>query len=142
MELTLNLVWVCVAIAGILAQIVLLSRAAAPSDRQGSNWRKIVAMVCVLVILFFVISMTDDLHDQALLLEERRLSQVEAGPGTRAHSAPARFVSADFFLFHFPVPLSPLMPTVRRLMERPAFLFVAAAESESLCGRAPPLPLA
>jgi hypothetical protein len=142
MELTLNLVWVCVAIAGILAQIVMLSRAAVPSDRQGSNWRKIVAMVCVLVILFFVISMTDDLHDQALLLEEPKLSQVEAGPGTRAHSAPARLVHADFLLFHFPEPLSPSMPALRRLMEHPAFLFAAAAESESLCGRAPPLPLA
>jgi hypothetical protein len=94
------------------------------------------------VILFFVISMTDDLHDQALLLEERKLSQVEAGPGTRAHAAPARFVSADFVLFHFPVPLSPAMPAVRRLMERPAFLFAAAAEYETLCGRAPPLALA
>jgi hypothetical protein len=142
MELTLNLVWVCVAIAGILAQIVMLSRAAAPAGRQGSNWRKIVAMACALVILFFVISMTDDLHDQALLLEERKLSRVTAGTGTRTHAAPARLVSADFLLFHFPVPLSPPMPAVWRLMERPAFLFVAAAESESLCGRAPPLPLA
>jgi hypothetical protein len=142
MELTLNLVWVCVAIAGILAQIVMLSRAAAPADRRASNWRKIVAMACALVILFFVISMTDDLHDQALLLEERRLSQVEAGTGTRAHAAPARFVSADFLLFHFPLPLSPPMPAVRRLMERAAILFAAAAESESLCGRAPPISLA
>jgi hypothetical protein len=142
MELTLNLVWVCVAIAGILAQIVMLSRAGALAGRQASNWRKIVAMVCALVILFFVISMTDDLHDQALLLEERKLSQIEAGPGTRAHSAPARFVSADFLLFHFPVPPSPPMLAVGRLMERPAFVFAAAAESESLCGRAPPLPLA
>jgi hypothetical protein len=142
MELTLNLAWVCVAIAGILAQIVMLSRTAAPADGQGSNWRKIVAMASALVILFFVISMTDDLHDQALLLEERKLSQVEAGPGTRAHSAPARLVSADFLLFHFPVPLSPPMPAVRRLVERPAFLFAAAAESEGLRGRAPPFPLA
>jgi hypothetical protein len=142
MELTLNLVWVCVAIASILAQIVMLTRAAAPADRQTSNWRRIVAMACVLVILFFVISMTDDLHDQALLLEERKLSQVEAAPGTRAHYAPARFVSADFLLFHFPLPLSPPVPAIRRLVERPAFLFVAAAESESLCGRAPPLSLA
>jgi hypothetical protein len=142
MELTLNLVWVCVAIAGILAQIVMLSRAAAPADRQRSDWRKVVAMVCALVILFFVISMTDDLHDQALLLEERKLSQVEAGPGTRAHSALARLVSADFLLFHFAVPLSPAAPAVRRLIELPAFLFAAAAERESLCGRAPPLPIA
>jgi hypothetical protein len=99
-------------------------------------------MTCALVILFFVISMTDDLHDQALLLEERKLSQVEAGRGTRAHAAMARFVSADFLLFHLPMPLSPAMPAARRLMERPAFLFAAAAEHETLRGRAPPLALA
>ena len=141
MELTLNLVWVCVAIAGILAQIVMLSRAAAPADRQASNWRKIVAMVCALVILFFVISMTDDLHDQALLLEERKPSQVADGTGTRAHSASARSVPADFLVFHLPVPLCPPMPAARRLVESAEFQFAAAIDCESLSSRAPPLSL-
>jgi hypothetical protein len=142
MELTLNLVWVCVAIAGILAQIVMLSRACTPADREAGNWRKIVAMSCALVILFFVISMTDDLHDQALLLEERKLSQVEAATGTRAQAAPARFVHADFLLFHLPAPLSPPLPAVRRPVEPGKSLCAAAIECESLCGRAPPISLA
>jgi hypothetical protein len=142
MELTLNLVWVCVAIAGVFAQIVMRSRASAPADRQANNWRKIVAMVCALVILFFVISMTDDLHDQALLLEERRLSRVAAGAGTRAHSASPRYVPADFLVFHLPMPLSPSPPSVRRLVDPAEFLFAAAIECESLCGRAPPVSLA
>ena len=142
MELTLNLVWVCVAIAGILAQIVMLSRASAPADCQASNWRKIVAMVCVLVILFFVISMTDDLHDQALLLEERKLSQVAAEARTRAHSAAARFVSPDFLMFDLAVPPAPPLPAVRRLMEPAKLLFAGAIECENLRGRAPPVSLA
>jgi len=141
MELTLNLVWVFVAIAGILAQIVMLSRAATVADRQASNWRKIVAMVCALVILFFVISMTDDLHDQALLLEERKLSQVAAEARTRAHSASARLTPADFLLFHLPLLLPP-RPAARRLVEPAEFLFAAAVECESRSGRAPPLSLA
>ena len=142
MELTLNLVWVCVAIAGILAQIVMLSRASAPAGRQANNWRKIVAMVCALVILFFVISMTDDLHDQALLLEERKLSRVTGSTGTRAHSASPRYAPADFLVFHLPMPLSPPQPAVRRLVEPAEFLFAARFESESLSGRAPPVSLA
>ena len=142
MELTLNLVWVSVAIAGILAQIVMQSRAATVADRQASNWRKIIAMVCALVILFFVISMTDDLHDQALLLEERKLSQVAADEArTRAHSASTRLTPADFLLFHLPLPLPP-RPAARRLVEPAEFLFAAAAECESRSGRAPPLSLA
>lgn len=142
MELMLNLVWVCVAICGILVQIVMLSRVAATGNRQVSNWRKTVAMGCALVILFFVISMTDDLHDQALLLEESKLSRITAATETRAHFLSARSILVDFLFFHSPLPLAPPLPTVRRLVEPAKFVFAAAIECENLCGRAPPLSLA
>ena len=75
MELTLNLVWVCLAIGAILAQIVMLSSSGASLRRPESYLRKLVAMGCALVILFFVISMTDDLHNQQVLVEDRKSSR-------------------------------------------------------------------
>ena len=142
MELTLNLVWVCVAIVGILAQMVMLSRTAAPSERAASHCRKIVAMVCSLVILFFVISMTDDLHNQEILIEERKVSQMAAGADAPGPAASGRSIAADFLLFFPPEDSSPALPVARRLLEASESLFVAAIEGETCCGRAPPISLA
>ncbi len=142
MELTLNLVWVCVAIVGIFGQIVMLSRTAASSEPPASYCRKIVAMVCSLVILFFVISMTDDLHDQEVLVEERKASRMVAGTDVPGTAASARSISVDFFLFFPPEAFSPTLPAVRRLLEPSKSLFVAAIEGKTLGGRAPPVSLA
>ena len=142
MELTLNLVWVCVAIAGILAQMVVLSRSAASSERAASHCRKVIAMVCSLVILFFVISMTDDLHDQEILIEERKGSRVSAGTDAPGPAASALSIAADFLLFFPRKDFSPALPVVRRLLEPADSLFVAAIETETCCGRAPPVSLA
>lgn len=141
MELTLNLVWVCVAVAGIFAQAVVLSRATASSDGHASTRQKIVAMGCALVILFFVISMTDDLHNQQVLVEERKGSRITTVMGAALPSASARAVSVDFFLFFPPdVPSFTLGPMGSVLSSRES-LFVAVVEGESLCGRAPPVSL-
>lgn len=142
MELTLNLVWVCVAIAGILAQMVVLSRSAASSERAASHCRKIIAMVCSLVILFFVISMTDDLHDQEILIEERKGSRVSAGTDAPGPAASARSIPVDFVLFFPPEAFFPTLPIVRRALESSESPFVAGIEGESLRGRAPPVSLA
>lgn len=138
MELTLNLVWICVAIAGILVQMVMLFRASAASEHPGRKCRKIIAMACTLVILFFVISMTDDLHDQALLLEERKSSGTAAGTKISARLSSDRLTSIDFLLFFPPAASSASLSTVGRLFEPSEFLFAGAIERESLSGRAPP----
>jgi hypothetical protein len=141
MELTLNLVWVCVAIAGILVQIVMLSRTSA-SSQPASHGRKIIAMGCTLVILFFVISMTDDLHDQALLLEERKISRITAGAKSSARLPSDRLTSFDFLLFLPPAAFSAPFPTVRRLVAPSVFVVATAIDLESPSGRAPPISLA
>lgn len=141
MELTLNLVWACVAIAGILAQLVMLSRAAASAERTASSWRKIVAMGCVLVILFFVISMTDDLHGQEILIEEKRLSRMTMAGATNVPGpvASARSIPTGFLAFFPPESFSPSLPVVRRLLEPSKWQFPAAAEQRTIRGRAPPV---
>src|SRR5258708_23477935 len=99
MELALNLAWLCVAIVGSGLLCRSLSRAAACPNRPASNWRKIVAMCCALIILFFVISMTDDLHDQEIVLEENNASRIVPVPRISALSAAAHSISAVFLVF-------------------------------------------
>jgi choline-glycine betaine transporter len=142
MELTLKLVWVCVAIAGILAQIVMLSRAAASLDWRATT-RQIVAMGCALVILFFVISMTDDLHDQAILFEEKKPSRVLSEMANPAPSSAAQAVPFVFLLSVSPGSLTVALPAVRKLIDPPQQVLTAALVlREAIDWRAPPLSLA
>lgn len=141
MEQTLNLVWACVAIAGILAQLVMLSRAAASAERTASSWRKIVAMGCVLVILFFVISMTDDLHDQAILFEEKKPSRI-LSEITRPTLSPSQEVSFVFLLFFSNPSVTPDLTAARRPLDPRQARFTPAVVNDGIEGRAPPLPLA
>lgn len=139
MELTLNLVWVCVAIAAVLAQIATFSHNAALARQPAGYSRKIIAMGCALVILFFVISMTDDLHDQQVLIEERKASRIVSGMETTAHPGSARCIPIDFLLFFPPASFSLSLPAGRRGIEPSEFLFAATIDPESLCSRAPPV---
>jgi hypothetical protein len=142
MELTLNLVWLCVAIVGLKLLWGSLSRADAHSDRSPSHWRKIVAMSCTLVILFFVISMTDDLHDQEVFVEESKSSRILSGMDASSPAAPGPVVPLVFLLFFALVSVVPAVPAVRRLVELSEDLFPATIHSARLCGRAPPASLA
>lgn len=138
MELTLNLIWVCVAIAGILAMMAVLSRARA-SDGHASTRQKIVAMCCALVILFFVISMTDDLHGEAILFEEKKPSRVlfevaKPAPRSSVPAVPFIFLQLVFF-----ASLTTDLPAIRRSIHGSRVLVVASVLPESVDGRAPPL---
>ena len=141
MELTLNLVWVCVAVAGILALAVVLPRAAASSEARASILQKTVAMGCALVILFFVISMTDDLHNQAILFEEKKPSRVLSEITNPAPSSTAHLVPFVFLLFVSCVSLLVDLPLVRRHSDSPRVLIVLSLRGP-VEGRAPPLSLA
>ena len=141
MELTLNLVWVCVAIAGILAQAIVLSRTTTSPERPVTPLQKIVAMCCALVILFFVISMTDDLHNQQVLVEERKGSRIVAAMGAPAPPASARAFSTDFLLFLPPAAFSLSLFAASWLLQPFESRFPATVEQQTVCGRAPPLSL-
>jgi hypothetical protein len=138
MELALNLVWVGVALLGFVLLRTKLSRAAGLSAREPSNGQKIIAMTCTVVILFFVISMTDDLHEQQLAVEESRSSRVtfESATPTRVSAHP--IVTNAFPLFFVPVLSSPNFSTAIKLLEPLEVSFTAAISRRSLCRRAPP----
>jgi hypothetical protein len=138
MELALNLVWLCVAIVGIVLQFIVLSRAATPSDQPPSHWRKIIAMGCTLVILFFVISMTDDLHDQEIVIEESKPSRIMSGTSTPSQPSPDRVVPVVFLLNFAAAGLTSALPAARRPVEPQVLSFAATIVCARLCGRAPP----
>jgi hypothetical protein len=144
MELALNLIWVCVALAGCALLAVNLSRASGCPAGRPSNRQKIIAMSCALIILFFVISMTDDLHDQEIFVEESKSLRVINGSTSPALAAAHSTVPPPFLLF-FSFTRSSFnfaLPAVRRLLEPLEVLSPAAIHCEVLSGRAPPTSLA
>jgi hypothetical protein len=142
MELALNLVWVCVAIVGIGLLGRSLSHTTACPDRPASHWRKIVAMSCALIILFFVISMTDDLHEQEIAVEENKSSRIVLTAALSAASAPGHAITAVFLVDPALADFAHALPSVRRPVDRPKVISAAAILCNRLHGRAPPASLA
>jgi hypothetical protein len=66
MELLLNLTWLLLA---IICSVALLRRAQ-KDPNSAQLWIFITAVVCIMVLLFPVISMTDDLHAEVFTAEE------------------------------------------------------------------------
>jgi hypothetical protein len=144
MELTLNLIWVCVVLAGCALLVGNLSRASRCPAGRPSNRQKIIAMSCALIILFFVISMTDDLHDQEIFVEESKSLRVINGSTSPSLAAAHSTVAPPFLLF-FSFTRSSFnfaLPAVRRLLEPLEVLSPAAIHCDALSGRAPPTSLA
>jgi hypothetical protein len=83
MELFLNLLWVLIA-AGAIGVWRICWRCQKPRTRR-DTFREWTAMGCALVLLFFVVSLTDDLNATAMLLDEcsagRRQSISSHHPG-------------------------------------------------------------
>jgi hypothetical protein len=78
MELLLNLVWVAIA---LMAFCVLLRKRSAERDRHNASCATAcLALACMLVLLFPVVSASDDLHPAQAVLEEatKRFQQLSA----------------------------------------------------------------
>ena len=66
MELVLNLAWLLVALVSAMG----LLRYARNEANPRNVWIVATAMLCIVVLLFPVISMTDDLHAEVFMAEE------------------------------------------------------------------------
>jgi hypothetical protein len=78
MELLLNLVWVAIAVASFC---VLLRKRGTESQYRTVPYAKAwLALACVLVLLFPVVSASDDLHPAQAVLEDatKRIQQLAA----------------------------------------------------------------
>jgi hypothetical protein len=72
MELFLNLLWLAVALAGVGVWWTRWSRSARARGGRRESLRGAVGLSCVLVLLFFAISLTDDLHAVPAVDEDAR----------------------------------------------------------------------
>jgi hypothetical protein len=142
MELALNLVWVVLTLLGFALLGMNRSRASARSSYEHSERQKIIAMTCTVVILFFVISMTDDLHEQQMAVEESRSSRLtlESATPTRIDAHP--IVTHAFMLVMVSARSIFNLSSARLLLEPIESSFTAAISRRSLCRRAPPVLLA
>ncbi len=73
MELFLNLLWLLIAVSAFGAWHMHVSGGGrAPGNQRRRGW---IALACSLVLLFFVISMTDDLHAEVMVVEDANTSR-------------------------------------------------------------------
>lgn len=83
MEATLNLLWLVIALAAVWLWRFRWS--VSRQDRKHSLKIEAVAMVCVLALLFPVISLTDDLHPETVAVDaasgKRNACLIAAGAG-------------------------------------------------------------
>jgi hypothetical protein len=89
MELALNLIWFIIAAASYVLLVRHLASRSAERARGPSRFRCVVALGCLLAILFPVISLTDDLHDMQATMEESLSSSfIIKRCGVNRHSTP------------------------------------------------------
>ena len=134
MELLLNLIWVASALSGFAALAI--------GRRRSSNWitsaplaTGICAVACLAVILFPVVSASDDIHPAPVLMED-------AGKRAKLVAASVHFSGAHTSSLLLPVLLSVyLFPSLKRV----AFSSVSLPKGNPLQrpstlgeGRAPP----
>jgi hypothetical protein len=88
MELLLNILWLMLTLPAIW--LWLRDPACVQSSRRLGNMRPILLLGCVLVLLFPVVSATDDMHVMRPELEESSSAkrQAEQSGGDKSHSSP------------------------------------------------------
>jgi len=83
MEIALNLAWLFLATTSLVLAGRRLSRSAKSRKLRAAEWPSLIALCCALVILFFVISMTDDIHDQQIVSEDSRSCKLLSWDGAQ-----------------------------------------------------------
>ena len=99
-------------------------------------------MCCALIILFFVISMTDDLHDQEIVVEDNKFSRIATATGMSAVSVPGHTISTVFLVNSALPSFAPALLSARRPVESQKVVSAAEILCDRLHGRAPPASLA
>lgn len=133
LELLLNLVWVLV----VTASLLFWRRLSTVSDDCSRRpVTALVALVCILVLLFPVISATDDMHVAEFAMEDsgrKVLRQLLPDGASAVHGANAAFApTVPVFCLECPVAL-----TVAPLHEERQLL-VSSSCHDSVSDRAPP----
>jgi hypothetical protein len=137
MELFLNTFWFAITIAGVILWRTRWTREY--RIRRHAPWREWTAFVCSMVLLFFVVSLTDDLHAELMLIEECSSSRRHAAcvacphhssPESRTATHPCAVLASgpNFGSLAFVIPVF-LAPEIRQSL----------LDLQSTFGRAPPV---
>ncbi len=101
MELALNTLWCILALGGLFYWLSRKPKCTSGRARNMAWKHGLVSLCCVLVVLFPVISMTDDLHDEVAVLEKSKSSNM----GLRNDERPGSSLDR----FHSPLPGLPAL---------------------------------
>jgi hypothetical protein len=136
MELFLNILWFVIATLGLCVWRVRWAH----QPREHSPWRQGTAFASALVLLFFMVSLTDDLHSELVYFEECTANRRHTVCLACTHEAPQKHVAgtsrAALVIPNFLLVLSPIgsiTPT------RESLLDVSRVGVAS--GRSPPVPI-
>ena len=136
MELFLNILWLVIAVAGL--SVWRICWAHQQRAREHSPWRQWTAFGSALVLLFFMVSLTDDLHSELIYFEECAANRRYTTCLACAHHAPPRRVIATHYAIRvipgFPQRLSAIGSVIPSKEFSPALSRVGVAS-----GRAPPV---
>ncbi|MFZ3332020.1 MAG: hypothetical protein WA197_15400 [Candidatus Acidiferrales bacterium] len=139
MELFLNIFWFAIAIAGVILWRTRWTRE--DRIRRHARWREWTAFVCSMVLLFFVVSLTDDLHAELMLIEEcsgsRRHAACVACPH---HSSPENRNATHPWAVLPPGPNFGSLAFVAPVLSTPG-IHQSVLDLQSTFGRAPPVSI-
>ncbi len=138
MELFLNIFWLLLALTGAGLWGARWSRTVPSRARGAEVFRSAVGLVCVLVLLFFAISLTDDLNMVPAVAEEARSSRrtLQIWKGSQTDPDPEKH-SAAYDTAVLLALFAPHNALISRLVTTDAGSPRAAAH-QPLQGRAPP----
>jgi hypothetical protein len=135
MELLLNLAWLLLAVP---AYWLWRGSRTALGARRSSSLQCVVALGCMLVILFPVVSATDDLHAVRAEMEESPLSKRSIRQASHDKAAASKSLNPPALLRNS---ISTVALDESRLPLTVPFLLVRIAPAAEPAGRAPPTSL-
>jgi hypothetical protein len=139
METVLNLIWLAITLAGVW--LWRFRWFTSRGNQRGRILPEAVAIVCLIALLFPVISLTDDLHPEIMMVEcasaKRNLCLLVAGGPRASSTAAARQVHTAALMVR-PFAQTDLIATTLALS--PGILHTASSDAIPL-GRSPPYPL-
>ncbi|HEY4740120.1 MAG TPA: hypothetical protein VIH76_05950 [Candidatus Acidoferrales bacterium] len=88
MEALLNLIWLLLALTGTMLWVVYWRRDFFARSRRKQILYSAVGLICVLVLMFYAISLTDDLYEIAALVEDAALVSARSSKVSSHHHRP------------------------------------------------------
>jgi hypothetical protein len=137
MEALLNLVWLLLALTSTTLWVVYWRRDIFARGRRKQILYSAVGLMCVLVLMFYAISLTDDLYEIAALVEDAALVSARSSRISIQHHRPLHSQPAVSALISSRAPVPPLALQGNVLDSHVAIVRPAVRGSVDL--RGPPL---